>query len=110
MYYIDDEITLMQNFNEPVIKGFHIITRYNIDLVNNIMQIELGSFDNKDSLINGSDNGYISFLTLNDTPKFGVEPTLFALRALTSISTSPLLNKEIKIDSNIKHFSQIKNN
>ncbi|MDH2999676.1 hypothetical protein A1D23_06160 [Chelonobacter oris] len=108
MYYIDKEIECQLDFVTTQKKKYHIISRYTVDIVNNNMQIELASYNDINSLRDNSDNGVVSFLTLNDTPRFSIEPTLFALHALTSVIGSPLYGAEIKNDASITHSTELK--
>lgn len=107
MYFIEEDVTFKYSFGESVVKKYHIVARYTIDIVNNTTEIILASYNSYEEMRNKSDSGYTSFLTLNDTPKFGVEPTLFALRVLTSVEDSPLFRKEIKLNKEILHSTQL---
>lgn len=109
MYYIDDEVEINKSFTEKVKCKWHIVSRLTIDYVNKNTLIELASWVDKDDFIHNKDQSLVTFLTVNDSPRFSVDPSLFALRSLTMVEGSPFYHKEVKCDYSIDHISQLWN-
>lgn len=109
MYYIEEIVKIDKSFTEKVDCGYHLISRLTIDYVNKNTTIELASWESKDSFLQKG-TSLVSFLTINDSPRFSVDPSLFALRALTTVEGSPFYHKEIKCDYDIDHISQVWDN
>ena len=107
MYYFDCETTLQTSFTEKKTFSFHFIGRISVDYFNNNSEIELFSFPTKEDFIN-KENSFVTFLTVNDSPKFNVDPSLFALRCLIAVEESPFYHKEIKAWYELEHLSQLK--
>ena len=106
MYYIDEPIPIDKSFTEKPIMGWHIIGRLTIDYINKNTTIELVSWKDKQSFLDRGEN-LVSFLTVNDSPRFSVDPSLFALRALTTVEGSPFYHKQVKCDYDLDHVSQV---
>lgn len=106
MYYIDEPVAIDKSFVEKPICAWHIVARITVDYVNKSTVIELASWENKDSFLQKGAS-LVSFLTVNDSPRFSVDPSLFALRALTTVEGSPFYKKQIKCDYDLDHISQI---
>ena len=49
----------------------------------------------------------VTFLTVNDCPRFSVDASLFALRALTQVEGSPFYRQQVKCDYDLDHISQV---
>lgn len=109
MYYLDCEVNLQISFADIQKKAYHIVGRLTVDYFNNNTQIELLSWDNKNAFLS-KETSVVTFLTLNDAPKFDVDPSLFALRCLTQVETSPFYNKEIKCWYELQHLTQLYDN
>ena len=77
-----------------------------IDYINKNTTIELVSWANKQSFLDRGES-LVSFLTVNDSPRFSVDPSLFALRALTTVEGSPFYRKQVKCDYDLDHISQV---
>lgn len=105
MYYIDSPITIDKSFTEKPIMAWHIIGRLTVDYINNNTTIELASWKDKQAFLN-REQSLVSFLTINDCPRFSVDPSLFALRALTTVEGSPFYHKQVKCDYDLDHISQ----
>jgi hypothetical protein len=106
MYYIDDPIAINKSFVEKPICAWHIVARITVDYINKSTVIELASWENKESFLQKGAS-LVSFLTVNDSPRFSVDPSLFAMRALTSVEGSPFYRKQIKCDYELDHISQV---
>ena len=106
MYYIDETVPIDKSFIEKVDCSFHIIARLTVDYVNKNTVIELASWQNKQSFLDRGES-LVNFLTVNDCPRFSVDPSLFALRALTTVEGSPFYHKQIKCDYDLDHISQV---
>lgn len=106
MYYIDEPVAIDKSFVEKPICAYHAIARITVDYINKSTVIELASWKDRDSFLQ-KDTSLVSFLTVNDSPRFSVDPSLFALRALTSVEGSPFYRKRIKCDYDLDHISQV---
>lgn len=106
MYYIDEPVTIDKSFIEKPVCSFHIAGRLTIDYINKNTTLELISWKDRESF-NNNEESLVTFLTINDSPKFNVDPSLFALRALTTVEGSPFYHKQIKCDYEIEHISQV---
>ena len=106
MYYIDEPIAIDKSFTEKPIMKWHIIGRLTVDYINNNTTIELASWTDKQAFLN-REQSLVSFLTINDSPRFSVDPSLFALRALTTVEGSPFYHKQVKCDYDLDHVSQV---
>lgn len=106
MYYIDEPIPIDKSFTEKPIMKWHIIGRLTVDYINNNTTIELASWTDKQAFLN-REQSLVSFLTINDCPRFSVDPSLFALRALTTVEGSPFYHKQVKCDYDLDHISQV---
>ena len=83
MYYIDEIVKIDKSFTEKIDCGYHIIARLTIDYVNKNTTIELASWQDKQSFLDRGES-LVSFLTINDSPRFSVDPSLFALRSFNA--------------------------
>ena len=106
MYYIDEPVPIEKSFTEKPICAWHIAGLLNIDYINKNTTIEIISLDSKQSFLERGES-LVTFLTVNDCPRFSVDPSLFALRALTAVEGSPFYRKEVKCDYDIDHVSQV---
>lgn len=106
MYYIEADVTIDKNFMEKPTMGFHIAGRLTIDYINNNMVLELASWENRQAFYD-KESSLVTFLTINDCPRFNVDPSLFALRCLTSTEGSPFYRKEVKCLYELEHLSNI---
>lgn len=106
MYYIDEVVKINKSFTEKVDCGYHMVARLTIDYINKNTMIELASWRDKQSFLDRGES-LVSFLTVNDSPRFSVDPSLFALRALTTVEGSPFYHKQIKCDYDLDHISQV---
>ena len=106
MYYFDNEIEMALSFTEKEKFAFHFISRIIVDYVNNRTDIELCSYPSKEAFIR-QDGGKVTFLAFNDTPRFTVDPNLFALRCLMAVESSPFYRQEIKAWHELEHLTQL---
>lgn len=106
MYYIEEPITIDKSFMEKPVFSWHIAGRLTIDYINKNITLELVSWKDKDSFLNKGES-LVTFLTINDCPRFSVDPSLFALRALTTVEGSPFYRKQVKCDYELDHISKV---
>lgn len=107
MYYFDNKVELQTSFTEKKEYNFHFISRVIVDYFNNSTELELASFPTKQHFID-KEESLVTFLTINDCPKFSVDPSLFCLRSLMAVETSPFYRQEIKAWYELEHLSQLK--
>lgn len=100
MYYLDKVVEISKSFTENIPCSFHMVSRITVDYVNGNTALELASWENRASF-NAKGPSLVSFLTLNDCPRFSVDPSLFCLRALTAVEGSPFYRAEIKCDYDV---------
>lgn len=106
MYYIDEPVAIDKSFVEKPICAYHVVARITVDYINKSTVIELASWKDKDSFLQKGAS-LVSFLTINDCPRFSVDPSLFAMRAITAVEGSPFYRKQIKCDYELDHISQV---
>lgn len=106
MYYIDEPVPIDKSFTEKPICAWHIAGRLTIDYINKNTTIELVSWKDKQSFLARGES-LVTFLTVNDCPRFSVDPSLFALRALTTVDGSPFYRKQVKCNYDLDHISQV---
>lgn len=106
MYYIDEPVAIDKSFVEKPICAWHVVARITVDYINKSTVIELASWKDKDTFLQKG-TSLVSFLTINDCPRFSVDPSLFAMRAITAVEGSPFYKAQIKCDYEIDHISQI---
>lgn len=106
MYYIDEPVAISKTFVEKPICAYHAVARITVDYINKTTVIELASWKDKDTFLQKGES-LVSFLTVNDSPRFSVDPSLFAMRAITAVEGSPFYKAQIKCDYDIDHISQV---
>lgn len=106
MYYIDEPVAISKTFVEKPICAYHAVARITVDYINKTTVIELASWKDKDTFLQKGES-LVSFLTVNDSPRFSVDPSLFAMRAITAVEGSPFYKAQIKCDYEIDHISQV---
>ena len=77
MYYIDEPVPIDKSFTEKPICAWHIAGRLTIDYINKNTTIELVSWADKQAFLARGES-LVTFLTVNDCPRFSVDPSLFA--------------------------------
>lgn len=106
MYYLDKPVKIKIDFAMEKECSFHILSKFSIDYINNKTTIELGSWENIESF-KAKDKNLVTFLEINDAPRFDVDPNLFALRALVLVENSPFYHHEIKNWYELQHIKQL---
>lgn len=106
MYYIDAVVQISKSFTESVSCGFHVVSRITIDYINKETVVELASWETEESF-KSRGASLVTFLTLNDCPRFSVDPSLFALRGLTAVEGSPFYRAEVKCQYDVDHINQV---
>lgn len=96
MYYIDHE-TVFNDGVQTLTRRFHLISKISIDYVNGVTDFEISSYSTFEELKENI-NPYLSFLTVNDSPVFSVDVSLFCLRCLIYKENSQFFKARIRSD------------
>lgn len=101
MYYIDNDIEFLEGIRR-VNYGFHFISRYQIDYVNNKTEIQISS--NISRAVwedNNFSSPFVNFYELDKVPLFAEDPVNFILRQLVSHEGTVFFGAEVKRDYNL---------
>ena len=107
MYYVNKEISMRLDFLNTEQRYWHFINKISIDYVNKETVFEISSYYTEDDFINNN-NSFVIVLTLDDAPRFSVDPNLFVWRALISNENSPFFKADLKNNYNIDLINNIK--
>ena len=98
MYYIEHDIEFINGI-EKVTYGFHMISRYTIDYVNNQIEIQISSSkDKKTWILAEHTSPFVNFYELSSVPNFDEDPINWVLRNLVTIETTVFYGLEVKRD------------
>lgn len=106
MYFLDKEIMLNFSVLDVEELGFHLVSRISVDYINAQCEVELSSYPTIDDFLK-KEPGKVSFFTLNDCPKFDVDPSLFVLSEIVQNRASIFYGTEIKYTSDVTHISDL---
>lgn len=108
MYYIEADISF-QNGIEMESFGFHYISRYTVDYINNRVEIEISSNKSKsDWLAKEYFSPFVNFYELDSAPDFNTDPTHFILKRLVTKPTTVFYGKTVQKDYEITTVQNIK--
>lgn len=98
MYYIENDIEFMNGI-EKITYGFHFISRYNVDYVNNEIEIQISSSIDKQAWIDaGHTSPFVNFYELSCVPNFNEDPINWILKKLVTKDTTVFYGLEVKQD------------
>lgn len=106
MYFLDKEVMLNFSVLDVEKLGFHLVSRVSVDYINAQCEVELSSYPAIDDFLK-KESGKVSFFTLNDCPKFDVNPSLFVLNEIVQNKASIFYGAEIKHTPDITHISDL---
>lgn len=106
MYFLDKEVMLNFSVLDVEKLGFHLVSRVSVDYINAQCEVELSSYQSIESFLN-KESGKVSFFTLNDCPKFDVDPSLFVLNEIVQNKASIFYGAEIKHTGDITHITDL---
>ncbi|MDY4281441.1 hypothetical protein ACLSYX_08500 [[Pasteurella] aerogenes] len=106
MYYLNKEIEIRLDFLTTEKRYWHCITKITTDYVNKEVIFEISSYLTEEDF-NKNTHSFVTVLTLDDAPKFSVDPILFAWRALVSNKNSPFFKAEIRNNYDIEFMNNV---
>ncbi|MDH3001634.1 hypothetical protein A1D23_13425 [Chelonobacter oris] len=106
MYFLDKEVMLNFSVLDVEKLEFHLVSRVSVDYINAQCEVELSSYPTIHNFLK-KESGKVIFFTLNDCPKFDVDPSLFVLGEITQNQASIFFGAEIKYTSDITHISDL---
>ena len=104
MYYINKEIQFVSGI-EVNTYGFHFISRYQVDFINGITEIQISSSKSINEWINNNySSPYVSLFEINEVPNFDQDPVNWILRKLVTKETTLFYGCEIINDLGITNI------
>lgn len=104
MYYINKEIQFVSGI-EVNTYGFHFISRYQVDFINGITEIQISSSKSINEWINNNySSPYVSLFEINEVPNFDQDPVNWILRKLVTKETTLFHGCEIINDLGITNI------
>lgn len=107
MYYIEADIEFLNGIDK-LVYGFHYISKYSIDYINKILEVEISSSPSKQEwLDSGYYSPYVSFFELDKVPDFNMEPSNYILRTLVTKTGTVFYGLKVQKDYNLLSLGEV---
>lgn len=102
MYYIEQDINMLNGINSRTY-GFHYISSFHVDYINEITEVKISSTDSKEKWIeDGYCSPHVNYFELQRVPCFDEDPNHFILKKLVTLPLTVFFGLKVKKDYDLK--------